>query len=311
MPDGSGNITVNLGVIGIAWHMSPDNAANHLVGKNEFTDGDLAFKSLSRAFTVTGFDTQSGVADALKDLVDQALRDGKSINDVLRDNKDVDGIAKYIEAKGKARLISLVRHQMQEAYNAGRYYQQKQNMANRPFYRLNAVLDKRTSDVCSNANGHIYRFDTPGDPYPPLHYGGCRTIATALTEAQAGRLTSSDSPLNIPDGFGVRPDQKGEFRGSILALQSAIDLKQAQGPMQNQIKAGRPTKEEVGKLDFSWVFDSVDNAWYVRFGLGARNLPDARTTHWLPYDALPLPPGLQINPDDLPLSDDEDPDDNR
>lgn len=80
-------------------------------------------------------------------------------------------------------LQNIYRTNLMSAYNAGRKEQQLSNVSNAPYWLFDAIEDERTSDICTNLNGKIYKADNPiwDDIYPPLHYG-CRSGVISLDE---------------------------------------------------------------------------------------------------------------------------------
>ncbi|XYX40840.1 phage head morphogenesis protein [Candidatus Erwinia dacicola] len=73
------------------------------------------------------------------------------------------------------RLDTIFRTNIQSAYAAGRYQQQMSNVADRPYWQYNAVMDNRTRPTHSALNGRIFAGTT--------RYGRPSTHRMATTAA--------------------------------------------------------------------------------------------------------------------------------
>ena len=112
------------------------------------------------------------------------------------------------------RLDTIFRTNIQSAYAAGRYQQQMRNVADRPYWEYNAVMDNRTRPTHAALNGRVFRWDDPiwQTIYPPNGYN-CRCWVRALTEAQMknhplGVESSDDRLLTVQQPYGL----DGEMR---------------------------------------------------------------------------------------------------
>lgn len=112
------------------------------------------------------------------------------------------------------RLDTIFRTNIQSAYAAGRYQQQMRNVADRPYWEYNAVMDSRTRPTHAALNGRVFRWDDPiwQTIYPPNGYN-CRCWVRALTEAQMknhplGVETSDDRLVTVQQPYGL----DGEMR---------------------------------------------------------------------------------------------------
>lgn len=112
------------------------------------------------------------------------------------------------------RLDTIFRTNIQSAYAAGRYQQQMRNVADRPYWEYNAVMDNRTRPTHAALNGRVFRWDDPiwQTIYPPNGYN-CRCWVRALTEAQMknhplGVETSDDRLVTVQQPYGL----DGEMR---------------------------------------------------------------------------------------------------
>lgn len=112
------------------------------------------------------------------------------------------------------RLDTIFRTNIQSAYAAGRYQQQMRNVADRPYWEYNAVMDNRTRPTHAALNGRVFRWDDPiwQTIYPPNGYN-CRCWVRALTEAQMknhplGVESSDDRLVTVQQPYGL----DGEMR---------------------------------------------------------------------------------------------------
>ena len=112
------------------------------------------------------------------------------------------------------RLDTIFRTNIQSAYAAGRYQQQMSNVADRPYWEYNAVMDNRTRPTHAALNGRVFRWDDPiwQTIYPPNGYN-CRCWVRALTEAQMknhplGVESSDDRLVTVQQPYGL----DGEMR---------------------------------------------------------------------------------------------------
>lgn len=112
------------------------------------------------------------------------------------------------------RLETIFRTNIQSAYAAGRWQQQMRNVADRPYWEYNAVMDNRTRPTHAALNGRVFRWDDPiwQTIYPPNGYN-CRCWVRALTEAQMnnhplGVETSDDRLVTVQQPYGM----DGEMR---------------------------------------------------------------------------------------------------
>lgn len=119
------------------------------------------------------------------------------------------------EKEAAAYLNTLVRTNMFDAFNEGRYAEFTDPELGDFVAALeySAILDDRTTDICTALDGSIWDSDNSlWDTYrPPNHYN-CRSILVAITQVdvQNGEWDGVESPLpdvQPADGFG--PGEKG------------------------------------------------------------------------------------------------------
>lgn len=153
--------------------------------------------------------TLAGVAqlNILRDVfaaLDQAIEKGQTLEEFK------ERIGPVLSQK-RAELA--FRNGVQKAYNAGRWEQIKDPEVRRvrPYLMFDAILDSRTSPICTTRNRTIKPAD---DAYwvtnnPPLHHR-CRSSLRSLTEAQAKRhggiTDDTHEQPEVSPGFGLAPD---------------------------------------------------------------------------------------------------------
>lgn len=176
----------------------------------------------ARAFTAAGV-MQADVLADLKGGIGKALAQGGTERDFKRamqavlEQKGWWGKAARIdkstgEMTGKGltprRLETIFRTNVQSAYMAGRYRQQLDNAADRPYWMYVAILDGRTRPRHRSLNGRVFRHDDPlwATHYPPNGYR-CRCRVRALDAAElaqegialsasTGKLTDIEVPTS-------------------------------------------------------------------------------------------------------------------
>ena len=109
------------------------------------------------------------------------------------------------------RLETIFRTNIQTALNRGRYAQMTHPAVKRlrPFWMYDAVLDSRTSPICTERDQTVLQAEDPfwQSNYPPLHHR-CRSAVRTLTRRQAERkgITDTSGIESAPgEGFGAPP----------------------------------------------------------------------------------------------------------
>jgi SPP1 gp7 family putative phage head morphogenesis protein len=159
----------------------------------------------ARSFTVSGVAQLDLVAEVFQQ-VDTAIANG----DTLADFQTL-AEQKLYEAWGREdpwRIETILRTNIQSAYGAGRYEQQQEVKEDRPYWEFSAIMDSRTSEICSELDGKVLPADDPWwrSHNPPLHFN-CRSTVMSLTEEQAtSRGLDSPPAVDAQDGFGSAPE---------------------------------------------------------------------------------------------------------
>lgn len=170
----------------------------------------------ARAFTVAGV-AKLDVLEDIRNALAVKLREGKSerwfmqqMEPVLRKKgwwgkrleQGADDTPRVVRMGSPARLRLIFRQNVQTAYMAGRYRQQRQNAAARPYWQYVAVLDAKTRPAHSALHGRVFAHDDAfwGSHYPPNGWG-CRCRVRTLSghrlqreglqvESSAGRMVT-------------------------------------------------------------------------------------------------------------------------
>ncbi|MBX3131627.1 MAG: minor capsid protein [Polyangiaceae bacterium] len=160
-------------------------------------------RARARTWTLAGVVQLNVLRDVFAAL-DQAIEKGQTLEEFK------ERIGPVLSEK-RAELA--FRNGVQKAYNAGRWEQLKDPEVRRvrPYLMFDAILDSRTSPICTTRNRTIKPAD---DPYwvtnnPPLHHR-CRSSLRSLTEAQATRhggiTDDTHEQPEVSPGFGLAPD---------------------------------------------------------------------------------------------------------
>ena len=183
------------------------------------------FRALSdaarrRAFTVGGVADADVVADVLASL-EKAVEAGTDFNDWRK------AMQPTLETAWKGRVPNpghrlelIFRQNVQSAYAAGRFKQQRDPdvVKIRPYWLYDAVIDTRTSSVCRTLNGTLLLTTDPWwrTRYPPNHWN-CRAGVRSLTRKQAAeRGGPTKTPTTQEPDAGFRSVPKlGDFEPGV------------------------------------------------------------------------------------------------
>ena len=108
------------------------------------------------------------------------------------------------------RLDNIFRTNIQGAYGRGRWYQQQQNKAERPYLMRDGINDNRQRPEHRELDGVIRPVD---DPFWEIHSAPsgyrCRCIQRSLTQSQA-----EDKGITVYDDLPDVPNDKGWIGGT-------------------------------------------------------------------------------------------------
>jgi len=166
-----------------------------------------------RAFFFTGAMKDDILKNVKAQLLD-GIRSGLSNADVIKNLESYfdkytvrqltgQGVSTAIQ-NIPGRIETIVRTNFNDAYNQGRLTMfQAPDVA--PFiaaYQYSAIVDDRTTGICRDLDGKIYKADNPiwAQITPPNHYN-CRSLLIPIFVGED--FVESDPPLIMPDkGFG-------------------------------------------------------------------------------------------------------------
>lgn len=123
------------------------------------------------------------------------------------------GEVKKVQLGSPHRLKTIYQTNLQTAYMAGRYREQKANAADQPFWQYVAVMDARTRPAHRVLNGRVFHHGDPlwGSMYPPNGWNcRCRVRAMDGERVASKGLTVEDSNgrmelVEVPVGRDLRP----------------------------------------------------------------------------------------------------------
>lgn len=174
---------------------------------------DLATLSVAaqeQAFVLAGVNQLHVVTNVL-DLMTTAVANGEPI-DTFRKRAKASLEGNWTKATS-ARLDAIFITSTQTAYNDGRFRQMTDPdvMRLRPFWMFDAVLDSRTTEICTALNGLTLPANDPrwAGRSPPMHIrcrSGLRTQRRSTVERRGGPTKNEDIPHPaVPEGFGKLP----------------------------------------------------------------------------------------------------------
>lgn len=190
------------------WESATDAAIAYLRDKLLMSDEEfyaLEERARARAFTVSQV-ADLDIVSQVWEAVTSAVEDGDSFEDFYANVSESLSASWGGEIPGRIEVI--FRTNVQFAYAAGRWQHNSSEevRATHSFLRFVAVLDDRTTDICSELHGTTLPADDPfwDDHQPPLHHN-CRSDIQAITDAEAAEMgLTEEAPQAQPDeGFGV------------------------------------------------------------------------------------------------------------
>lgn len=206
--------------IAYAFTLQPRAALAFLFGKRSATYRnfkDVPPDVLRSVFTVAGV-MKMDILVRIRRLLEKAVEQGV-VYEEFKQAMKTEGLAGAGRVLPVSRLQTIYRTNVQSAYMAARYSQQRELRNERPYWQFVAILDASTTEGCKDLNGQIVHSDDAfwATNYPPRHYG-CRSHVVALSEYEMKRdgLTPDDGETLrgvLPDkDFRTTPDVPFEPR---------------------------------------------------------------------------------------------------
>lgn len=213
--------------MGFAFGLAPDEAIKYFESKGYsvgFNWYDVRAVAHARAFTVAGVMKLDVLRD-IRNALTQALENGGTYRDFVNDLQPLLERRGWLgrglvadpqtgELHGKQltprRLRTIFNTNIQSSYNAGRYVQQMDNIADRPYLQRVAVMDSRTRRKHAALNGFTARADDPVWQYlypPDDHECRCRVRSRSqsdveredlVVQSSAGRLVEVEQEYGQP-----------------------------------------------------------------------------------------------------------------
>jgi hypothetical protein len=154
------------------------------------------------SFRIAGINNANHLIDA-KNLIEEAIAQGTDIKEFKSTLEERLGLRSW-----HAKLV--VTQNISNAYNAGRYFQQTEDIEDFPYLRPITMDDSKQTKICQwlADQNIVFRADDKllKNMYSPRHFH-CRTIYVAISEKQAERLGLSVKPIkDIPEKYWNHKD---------------------------------------------------------------------------------------------------------
>jgi SPP1 gp7 family putative phage head morphogenesis protein len=183
---------------------------------------DLWAEMHAKAFTVAGVMLLDVLAD-IYEQVKKAIEKGTTLEEFKKSFQEIMQRRGWYDPEFKRpwRLETIFRTNIQTAYMAGRYKQQKEMADLRPYWMYDAVNDSRTRPTHRAMDGKVFRADDPiWDRWYPPNGFNCRCRVISLSERQVKRRG-----LKVSRGkdVKVRPDRGWEYNPGKEVFQPDIE----------------------------------------------------------------------------------------
>ena len=180
---------------GPSFQEAADYAASRSVILPEVYYSALVGIQRSQSVTVAGLASLAQIKWII-DLVRSVMDDGGTFKD-FQSQVEAGGLDPMLS---RARIDNIFRTNIQAAYSRGRYEQQINNTANRPYWMYDAINDSRVRPTHLAMDNTILHYS---DPWWKTHYTPngyqCRCTIISLTEAQAQKRGVSQLPPEDAD----------------------------------------------------------------------------------------------------------------
>lgn len=198
------------GILLDAFKLKPVDAIKYLKSKGYAVSWnwyDTWKEAHAKAFTVAKA-TRMDVLQAIREEVEKALEEGRTLAQFKKDltqrlkalgwwgiTTDDDG--NEVRLGTPWRLRTIYRTNIQTAYSAGRYKQQRAVATARPYWQYIAVMDSKTRAAHRALHGKVLRADDPAwdTIYPPNGWG-CRCRVRTLSQRDIDRRKLTVEPVD-------------------------------------------------------------------------------------------------------------------
>jgi SPP1 gp7 family putative phage head morphogenesis protein len=162
--------------------------------KFSLSEGELGFDDMMEVLEAEAFNTTADYAGLASKRVNTAivkgLKQSMPTADIIR------AVKKEMEDATDAWVNTLVRTKTTEVYNRGRKsYFDNDREAKEIIkgYQFSAILDGRTTEVCSRLDGKVFESDDSNINLltPPLHFN-CRSVIVPVTRFESDTLSDSE-----------------------------------------------------------------------------------------------------------------------
>lgn len=225
--------------------MPPEKAIAYLRAKGyviSWNWWEIWQEAQTAAFTVAKV-TRQDVLEAIRFEVQRLLDEGITQEQFIRAleprlkalgwwGKRVTEDGEVVQEGSPWRLKTIYRTNAQNAYMAGRYKTQMENVVNQPYWQYIAVMDSMTRPSHAALNGKVFKWNDPfwTSFYPPLGFN-CRCRVRAMSELRVeklklkvetaqGKLGERDVQVGIDKATGeviMRPQTTYSSDGKIIS----------------------------------------------------------------------------------------------
>ena len=196
---------------------TPEEVVAFFSGKVPMTKDEfdaLSEQLLSEAFYVAGLE-KTNIDRDVKSLLTDALKNGKTLEEFKFQLNEL-GVKYAAPVYGRVGDVgddilgyhaeTVFRTNMMSAYNQGKFamYQDPEIKEYFPAYEYTAVMDNRTSDICSNLDGTRRLADDPiwKEIWPPNHFN-CRSTVVSINKYDFNRdMITTEETATPAEGFG-------------------------------------------------------------------------------------------------------------
>lgn len=149
---------------------------------------ELTARTIKQSFWVKKI-TDLELTKKVKASIENSLNTGETFK-TWKKNVNLNNLSDWY-------LENVFRTNMSSAYSSGRYEQQIEVSSIFKYWLYDAILDKRTTEICSELDGKIYRSDNPiwNVIYPPNNYN-CRSDVIALSDYDIRKMNIKNEDID-------------------------------------------------------------------------------------------------------------------